>query len=317
MRMRLAVTAVLAASLAALAAVAGGCGSSDRTSDKTSDRSRATAGGGARAGDDVVARVGGIDLLASDVLRQMRFSGKPPREALDELIHFELLAAAAARAVSAHEPDVVEAAAGAAVSRLVAAEIEPLLGKDQIPESVLRDVYQKGLTAFVHPRLVEVAMLNVYTGPRMKDAPRARAAATARALETFLRQRAPQTQTGSEDFEAIAADPAWKERSVKFSRVWQGTDQPFPGEVGKEVQRLKAPGQTTPMVTAETGFHVARYLAERPPKNVPFEQARQEIADQIHERWKTGRFLELTAEMAGSHVIEAFPDRLAAASAAP
>jgi hypothetical protein len=145
----------------------------------------------------------------------------------------------------------------------------------------------------------------------MKDAPRARAAETARALEQYLRQHPQQTVDG---FQAIAQDPAWKDRGVKFSRVWQGVDDPFPREVGLDVQRLKATGQTTGMVIAETGFHVSQYIAEQPPKNVSFEEARDQLRDQIYDRWRTGRFLELTSELAGGHVIEAYPERLAGRS---
>ena len=153
------------------------------------------------ATDAVVARVGTVEIKQADVLRQMRFSGKAPREALDELIRFELLAAAASAVVPASDPDVVQAQAGAAVARMIAHEIEPRLGKQDVPDVVLRDVYEKARKAFVHPRLVEVAMLNVYTGARMKDAPRASAAETARALEQYLRQQPQQTVDG---FQVIA-----------------------------------------------------------------------------------------------------------------
>jgi len=155
-------------------------------------------------------------------------------------------------------------------------------------------------------------MLNVYTGTRMKEAPRARAAETARALDQHLRQH-PQQMT-ADGFQALALESAWKDRGVKFSRVWQAIDDPFPREVGREVQRLTAPGQSTPMITAETGFHVSTYIGEQPPKNVSFEEARDQLRDQLHERWRTGRFLELTSELAGGHVIEAYPDRLVGSS---
>lgn len=290
-------------------AVAVACARSDRHRGASGAQGGAQGTAGApQATDAVVARVGAVEIKQADVLRQMRFSGKPPRAALDELIRFELLAGAAAAVVPARDPDVVQAQAGAAVARMIAQEIEPRLGKQDIPDAVLRDVYEKARKAFVHPRLVEVAMLNVYTGARMKDAPRARAAETARALEQYLRQHPHRTTDG---FQAIGQDPAWRDRGVKFSRVWQGIDDPFPVEVGREVQRLTAPGQATPMITAETGFHVSQYIAEQPPKNVSFEEARDQLRDQIYERWRSGRFLELTSELAGGHVIEAYPERLA------
>jgi hypothetical protein len=298
--------------LFAAVATAVACGRSDLGRARSG-----SAGGGAGASapatDAVIARVGVVEIRQSAVLRQMRFSGKPPRAALDELIQFELLALAAANVVSPSDPDVGKAQAAAAVATLIAHEIEPRLGKQEIPDAVLRDVYEKARKAFVHPRLVEVAMLNVYTGARMKDAPRARAAETAKALEQYLRQH-PEQMT-ADGFQALALESAWKDRAVKFSRVWQAIDDPFPQEVGREVQRLTARGQSTPMITAETGFHVSTYIGEQPPKNVSFEEARDQLRDQLYERWRTGRFLELTSELAGGHVIEAFPERLAGAMA--
>ncbi|MEA2699175.1 MAG: hypothetical protein QOI66_3446, partial [Myxococcales bacterium] len=103
-----------------------------------------------------------------------------------------------------------------------------------------------------------------------------------------------------------------KERKVQFSRDWQAIDDPFPIEVGREVQRLTHVGQRTPLVTTETGFHVATYLAERPAENISFADAREKLRDQIFERWRTARFLEFTQALAGSHTIEADPDRLSA-----
>ena len=259
------------------------------------------------AADPALARVGNIDVRRSQVAAEMRATGQSERQALDELIHFELLAIAAAESVPATDPDVQEAANAMSVQRLIETELEPHLGRTDIPDDVLRTVYDRAQKIFVHPRLVEVAMLNVYTGGRMKPEPRARAAATARALDEKLRAT---RQHSLDEFETIALDPAWKERKVQFSRVWQAIDDPFPAEVGRQVQRLAHLGDTTPLVTAETGFHVATYIGERPAENVSFADARERLRDQIYERWRATRFLEFSQALAGSHTIEAFPERL-------
>ncbi|HEY2899866.1 MAG TPA: peptidylprolyl isomerase [Polyangia bacterium] len=258
--------------------------------------------------DPPLARVGAVEIRRSQVAAQMRAAGQTERQALDELIHFELLARAAADSVSPDDPDLRDAVDAVRVQRLIESELEPHLGRDDIPDNVLREVYDRAQKIFVHPRLVDVAMLNVYTGARMKPEPRARAAATARALAERLRASARHSQ---EEFEAIALDPAWKERKVQFSRVWQAVDDPFPAEVGQQVQRLAKPGDITSMVTAETGFHVATYLGERPAENISFADARARLREQIHGRWRMGRFLEFAQTLAASHTIEAFPERLA------
>jgi hypothetical protein len=254
-----------------------------------------------------VARVGGAEIGQAALLAQMRATGKSRQEALEDLVHFELLGLAASQAIPASDPDVRQARDAALVQRMIERELEPHLGRGDIPDQVLREVYERARKVFVHPRLVEVAMLSVYTGPRMKPEPRARAETTARALEQQLRGRGPLTLQA---FEALAAEPAWKDRKVQFSRDWQGLDEPFPVEVGRAVQALGRAGAVTPLVTASTGYHLALYLDERPAETVSFEDAREKLRDQIFDRWRAGRFLEFVQQLAGAHAIEAYPERL-------
>jgi hypothetical protein len=263
---------------------------------------------------EAVAHVDGVPIRASDVAAEMRRGGGPPRAALDRLIDFELLAAAAAPTTSpAADPDVAEARDQVAVQLLVERELETHLGKDAIPDDVLRDLYQKAQSVFVHPRLVEVGLLIVYTGARMKDQPRAEAIATAHALEAYVRDK-PATP---ENWKALAMQPAWHDRKVQFARTWQALDEPFPIEVGRAVATLRHPGDTTPLVVDEMGCFLACYISERPPENITFEQARDKLRDQVHERWKKAQFLEFAQAAANPHRIEAYPERFAPEGAVP
>ncbi len=257
---------------------------------------------------ETIARVDGRLIHASDVAAEMRRGGGPARAALERLIDFELLAAAAAPTVSATtDTDVAEARDQAAVQLLLERELEPRLGKNAIPDDVLRDLYQKALSVFVHPRLVEVGLLIVYTGARMKAEPRAEATATARALEAYLRGK----PASPDAWKAVAALPAWHDRKVQFTRTWQALDEPFPVDVGRAVATLRHPGDTTPLVVAEMGCFLACYISERAPENVTFEQAKDRLRDQVHERWRKAQFLEFAQAAANPHRIEADPDRLA------
>src|SRR5437016_3929188 len=94
-------------------------------------------------GAALVARVDGTPIHASDVAAEMRRGGGPARAALDRLIDFELLAGAAAPAFSpATDGEVAEARDQAAVQVLLERDLESRLGKDAIPDDVLRDLYQ-------------------------------------------------------------------------------------------------------------------------------------------------------------------------------
>jgi hypothetical protein len=254
-----------------------------------------------------VAEVDGVPISARDLAAEMRRGGKSARAALDDLITFQLLAGAAVPSVDADDPEVAEARDRAAVQRWLERELEPRLSRNAIPDELLRGIYEKSRSAFVHPRLVEIALLSVYTGARMKDEPRARALETARALESYLRGRPGSTP---EDFKAIADEPAWRDRRVKYARLWQALDEPFAADVGRAVAALQRPGDTTALIVAESGFHLARYIAERPAENIPFERVRATLADQVAERWRRGQFLEFAQAAANLHRIEAFPERL-------
>ena len=292
----------------AVGASAGSCrATTDATHDPTDDSTYI----GRAAPIQVVAVVDGAPIGRAELVAEMRRSGKNARDALSDLIDFELLAARAQRAAGP-DPEIEEVRDRAAVQRMIERELEPRLTREAIPDPVLRGVYEKARGVFVHPRLVEVALLSVYTGARMKDQPRARARETALALEAYLRSHPPPTP---EAFEAVAGEATWKEQRVKHARLFQSLDEPLAADVGRVVATLKGPGDTTPLISAESGFHIARYVSERPPENVTFEQARDRLRDQIAERWRQAQFLEYAQAAAGPHRIEAFPERFAGGAA--
>jgi hypothetical protein len=254
---------------------------------------------------DPVAVVDGVAIGRAAVAVEMRRSGRGAREALADLIDFELLATAAARALGA-DPDLDDTRDRAAVQRMIERELEPKLTREAIPDSLLHGIYEKAHSVFVHPRLVQVALLSVYTGVRMKDAPRARALETAHALDAYVRSHPSATP---DDFEAIASLPAWRDARVKHNRLFQAIDQPFSADVGRVVATLQHPGDTTPLMSDESGYHIARYVSERPPENLSFVDARERLRDEIAARWKQGQFLEYAQAAANPHQIEGFPER--------
>jgi hypothetical protein len=273
--------------------------------------SPAAASGGDRR---VLARVAGRPILAGEVTRAALLAGSDLRAALEDRIRFEVLARAAEAAEIAPGPEDREILRQTQVERLVADLIEPRLAEGAIPESEVRAFYDRVHKRFVHGRLVQVTVLCIFTGARMKPEPRARAARHAEALRAYLA-----THPGLSDqaFLGLGNDPAWQggpEQKVSLSAttVWQDEEEPFPPVVGRAVSRLARPGDTTDLVGDETGFYVARYLAERPPENVSFAAARPILAAEMWEPWRRQKFLALTLELAGAHAVEAFPDNFRA-----
>jgi hypothetical protein len=255
-----------------------------------------------------VADVAGQAILVDDVTAQMRRFHVDARTAVEQLVTFELLARAAAAtgaAAADGDADDRQRVRSAEVQRLVEREIEPHLAKTAISDGDVRALYERGKARFVHGRLVQVAVLCVFTGARLKSEPRARAEANARALKAFVDQQPDRTSAG---FEAIATQPAWVERNVSFTTVWQGDSEPFPPVVGRAVAALAKPGQTTALVGDETGYYIARYISERPPENISFAEAAPRLRDEMFEPWRRQRFIQLTMAMSNGHDIEVFPD---------
>ena len=256
---------------------------------------------------EVVARVGHVPIFAKQVEAEAKKTGKAVRVALDDLIAFNLIAEHARwkgyTLASSWDPDVKSAL----VQRMLEKELEPNIRPESTPDSALRPSYDSARDTFVHSRLVEIGLLAVYTGAPMPKEDREAREQTGKELSAYLRKHPAKTL---EEFSAIARDPVWSERKVVFTRMLQGTDKPLSKVVGTEVGKLRSPGDTTPLITYEDGSFIARYIGERPPEKITFEQARGKLLAGFYERWRHQQFLEFTAKLARLHRVEPHFDRL-------
>jgi hypothetical protein len=287
--------------LAALLLGSAACGSRARTSDSDFTPIPASDLGA------VAARVGQVPIYGKQILAEAKRSGKPPREALDALITVQLLAERARRdgwrPPGATDADVKSTL----VQRLLERDLDPDLRVDAVPDSVIRPLYERAKDSFVHPRLVDAGILAIYTGALMKPEPKAARARAAHELAAYLKQHPPKSLA---DFIAVAHDPVWSARAVVYRRFLQSEDQPLSAKVGAEIVKLGAPGETTPLLSDEDGFFVARYIGERPPQNISFEQARDRLRAGYLERWQRQRFEAFTTKLWRAHKVEAFFDRI-------
>jgi hypothetical protein len=256
----------------------------------------------------VVARVNDIPLYSKQVEARAKRTGKAPRDALLAVVD-DCIAAEGARAQgrllpSDQDPEVESAI----VQRLTEREIEPGLRREAIPDTALRPLYDKVRERFVHPRLVEIGVLAVFTGELMKEEPRREREQVAKELATFIAKQPP---ASLDDFIAVARDNGWADRNVVYRRMVQGLDAPLSKRIGAEVLKLHAPGELTALLSDETGFYVARYIDEKQPENITFEQAREKLASAYHQRWSQEQFLNAVSKMAEKHKVEVHFDRVA------
>ena len=257
----------------------------------------------------MVARVGLVPIFAKQVQAEAKRTGKAGPAVLDDLIASNLLAEYARRKgfvlVGGKDPDVQSAL----VQRLIERDIEPNLRPEATPDSALRPLYDHARESFVHPRLVEIGVLAIYTGARMQREERVMREQAAKELAVFLRSHPAKTL---DEFTAVAGDPVWSARNVVFKKMLQSSDSPLSKAVGTEVAKLRTPGDTTPLVIDEDGSFIARYIDERPPENITFEQARGKLLAGIYEHWRRQQFLEVTTKLAQLHRVETHFDRLPA-----
>jgi hypothetical protein len=261
----------------------------------------------------VVARVGEVPIFAAEVAAQAAHTGKPPRAALDDLIALHLLAEHL-RARWPSQEDDAEARAlerEMLVQRLLERDFEASTRPQDMPDAVVKVIYDASVDQFVHPRLVDVATLVV--NPRRNATPEARAAAkkTITELAAVVALRRERT---AEDLQALATEETWKSRKVRFFRFTQAGDKPYGAKFGAVVNRMKTPGETSGIIEDEEGFYIARFLGDRPAKNQTFEDVKKELREAYYPRWHQAKFLELTKQLETQHEVEIHPAALTAAS---
>lgn len=255
----------------------------------------------------VIARVGTVPIFAKQIEAEAKRTGQSNRLALEDLIAANLLAEHARRAgfilVDSKDQDVQNAL----VQRLIERDVEPNLLPTSTPDSALRPLWELARDTFVHPRLVEVGVLAVFTGAEMEKEERKEREQTARELAVFVRSHPAPTL---EDFAAFARDPVWSARHVVFRRMLQGLHAPLSKAVGTEVAKLRTSGDTTPLVVDQNGGFIARYIDEQPPENITFEQVRGKLLAGFYEHWRHQQFLDYTTRLAQLHRVETHFDRL-------
>lgn len=256
---------------------------------------------------EVVARVAGVPIFAAEVAAQAAQTGKDPRRALDDLIAFHVLAehARSSQVWPPRMSQVDELHEQILVQRMLERELEPgIRGPENITDAELRVLYDRAVVAFVHPRMVEVATLEVVVGRKANAAARAIARQTILALKQALVGRRDLTV---EDFQQLGRDSVWQARGVQSFRFLQGPSAPHSATFGAAVARLATAGETVGPIEDDYGVYLARYVADRPAKHQSFEEARAELRSGYYSRWRQGKFLEFAEQAASGHEVEIRP----------
>ncbi len=256
-----------------------------------------------------MARVGSVPIYAQQVKARAAQSGIPVPNALQELISLHALAerARAKSRLDDGDPEVQSIL----VQRFLEREFETVARPQDVPEQDLRRIYDGARDRFVHPRLVEIAVLELNVRAKAPPSEREQQKKWARDLLTRVAASPDQSLQG---FQAIADEPTWKARGLQRAHVVQWPDKPFSAHVGQAAATLKAPGDITGIIEDDSGFYIARYVGEVPASQITFEQTRQELLDGYYHHWRAQRFLEFAKKTTEAHRVEMHPGHLGSSS---
>jgi hypothetical protein len=261
----------------------------------------------------VVARVGEVPIFAAEVAAQAARTGKAPRAALSDLIDLHLLAEPLRDRWPPADDEARALERQLVVQRLLEREFEPASRMEDMPDSAVKELYDAVADKFVHPELVEVAVLSLAPGKRARPEVRAEARRTMLELEAVVKARPEKTP---EDLQAAIADARWHTRGVQYFHFMQAGDKPYTAKFGAEVKKMKTPGETA-FIEDEYGFYITRFISVRPPKNQTFDMVKKELREGHYPRWRQARFQEFTRQLASSHQVEVHAAPLAATASGP
>jgi hypothetical protein len=187
-------------------------------------------------------------------------------------------------------------------------ELEPNLRPERpYPDSALRPLYERARDTFVHPRLVEIGVLAVYTGAEMEKEFRKEREQTAKELALFLKSHPAKTL---DDFSALARDPNWAAGTLCYKHMLPGPTSRYRRRSAPKSASCAHPAtQRRSWSTIDGGF-IARYIGERPPENITFEQARGKLLGGILRALAPPAVSGLHDKLARLHRVEMHFDRL-------
>ena len=246
----------------------------------------------AQRADDVVAKLGGMEMRVSEVRHLVQLQDAAVREqvlrtpgALDRLIRAELLKralVAEARAKGFDKlPEVVEQMERAREQALAQSYVSSVSrpAADFPSEADVRKAYDANRAEFARPRQWHVAQIYV-----------ASADAEKKAADLARRARA-----SGADFEALARANSEHAESAKRGGDlgWVGEGQVLP-EVARALAKLK-PGEVSDPVRSSQGWHVLKLIEERPASQRSLDEVRDALSTAMRaqrERDNEQRYLD-------------------------
>jgi len=171
----------------------------------------------------------------------------------------------------------------------------------RVSEKGLHDYYQANLAKYQQPRTFQASHILVKVDPTMIDVERE--VLRQKALELAKRAR------GGEDFYDLAyynSDDRSKWVGGSLGTFHEGQSAP---ELEAALLKMK-PGDISDPVETMNGFHVIKLEAAQDPRQMTFEEVRENIRKDLEDEKRKARYNEWMTELRGKYPVERFYDPL-------
>lgn len=268
------------------------------------DRSALVAEDPAR--DEIVATIDDRPIHAADVAAQAKASGVGAKQALDELIDAEVLAAVAFDRGLFFDSDVVVARKAAEARRLLETDFEVNVTIDKVPEAEQRKAYEKNKLLYDHPDAVEAWHI-VASGPSAKPE------LHQKAKEMILTIEAAAKAADSDQAFAKLADTPSPAVPLKAEQLTFPKRGIVEDSFADAAFKLGSPGDTSPVTETSYGFHLIRLVRKLPERHVPLDAVRPELRTLVFPSWRKSELDRFVRGLAAQASVQVFPERLVAA----
>jgi peptidyl-prolyl cis-trans isomerase C len=259
-------------------------------------------------------------LSALPPMVRMRLQGPAARkDYVEGLVRVELLAREAVHQGLQNDPEVVETVKKALAQRMLQVTLEK--NAQQPTDDEVKAWYDAHQADYARPETVQVQ--DLFLSADAKDAAKRKArSAEAEKLRAKAKALKPEDEPGFAALVKASSDDA-------LTKQMGGDLRPMPladlearqgPEVAKAAKALQTPGELSPVVATDKGFHVLRLKAKTPAHTLPLEEVKSQIRNRLFSERRTAASDELLKRLktdSNFTLDEAALAELAPAPAAP
>jgi peptidyl-prolyl cis-trans isomerase C len=253
-------------------------------------------------GGKTLATFNGGSLTVDEVNRQL--SALPPmvrmrlqspaarKDYVEGLVRVELLAREAIRQGLQNDPEVVETVKKTLAQRMLQVTLEK--NAQQPTDDEVKAWYDAHQADYARPETVQIQ--DLFLSADVKDAAKRKArSAEAEKIRAKAKALKPEDEAGFAALVKASSDDALTKqmggdlRAMPFADL-EARQGP---EVAKAAKALQTPGEISPVVATDKGFHVLRLKARTLPHTLPVEEVKTQIRNRLYSERRTAASDEL------------------------